>query len=126
MPDQSRAEELPEWIPGPFSVAPGSRPFRDLDPERFQRLLLEVRSAAGHAFTTQTLARDEKAANEARAVYHAAEFALGLLTWGSDRLGAYAPRRESIREAHIYLDELHLAVADHDAGEEARHEEFPT
>ncbi len=115
------AGELPEWIPGPFSLAPDFRSCRDLTRIQFQRLLLEVRDAAIHEVTTQTLARDGEAAFKARAVYHAAEFALGLLTRGSDRPGGYVPRPESIREARLYLDELAIvtAAADFDFDDEA-------
>jgi hypothetical protein len=78
---------------------------RPITREAFETLLLEARNGA-HIALTRLAAEDSERAphdakiEDARAVWHAAEVALGLLTPG------YVPKRESLNDATRMLARL--------------------
>jgi hypothetical protein len=82
-------------------------PEKPLSSEAFEALLLEIRNGAqavlsdfAHESVTEGEQHDAKI-EDARAVWHTAEFALGMLN-----PGRYLPKREALEEAAELIDRL--------------------
>jgi len=80
-------------------------PTQGMTRERFEALLLEIRNGAYFSFAALVGEELKGAKNEAklgdlRSVWHAAEFALGMVS------DSYLPRREAIDDAAVLIERL--------------------
>jgi len=83
---------------------PEDRPFEPMTRERFEQLLLGIRDACASGLMTSGAA----VAADQRAVWHAAEVALGVLRPG------YVPKREALEDV---VSLLHWLAEDDDDDE---------
>jgi hypothetical protein len=82
----------------PLLPVPASR---KLTSEQFEALLIEIRNGASETLSELVPRADEAKGEDARDVWHTAEFALGMLLFGR-----YFPKREALGEARKLVEHL--------------------
>lgn len=96
-------DEVEQWL-----TVIAQRAGTKMSPEQFEALLLEVRNGANDAVRSLGLAQmraeqeHEASLDDARAVWHAAEFALGMLD------SSYIPKREALHDAASIVERADL------------------
>jgi len=76
-------------------------PMQRMSEERFEQLLLEIRNAANVSVVEGVLEGRDATTEDARAVWHAAEVALGILRLHSEK--RYIPKREAMEDVRQLL-----------------------
>jgi hypothetical protein len=74
---------------------------RSMSKEQFEALLLEIRDGAQTVLSDTEGAQHDAKIDDARAVWHTAEFALAMLMPGT-----YVPQQEALNEATELVDRL--------------------